>query len=211
MIEHVYDQAHLEALPDGTIISWLRIPGDPTSAAVAFVRVEVEDLGPCGPFDTSGNDCGTERTTWISPGGWDPQTPESAGITYPAQVVSYSLGLPPVMPLMPEPPEMPMLSGVLDHGGTWPREAALAAAAQVYQGQGMDRSSYAGIGALVKELAHDFELWLDRPTPQPAEPITAVDGKGERVPVGTCCCGTHRQLVCMPCSQGDHFQCLERR
>lgn len=35
------DAAHLRTLPDGTIISWLRVPGDRTSEAVAFVRREV--------------------------------------------------------------------------------------------------------------------------------------------------------------------------
>lgn len=70
------DAAHLRTLPDGTIISWLRIIGDPTSEAVAFVRREVTNESGFPTVDV-----------WISPGGWDPQTIESAGVTFPAHVV----------------------------------------------------------------------------------------------------------------------------
>lgn len=66
------DAAHLRTLPDGTIISWLRVPGDRTSSeAVAFVRREVSNGSGFPQVDV-----------WISPGGWDPQTIESAGCRF---------------------------------------------------------------------------------------------------------------------------------
>lgn len=154
----IQDEAHLRTLPDGTIISWLRIPSDRTSEAVAFVRREVEDLGPCGPYDASGVDCGQRVTVWISPGGWDPQTPQSAGVTYPAQVVRFG-------EFNPEHylgAELPMLgetlaSGVLDHGGTWAREKALECATRAWAGMSAVRDRN---GAIV-ETAKVFEQYLD--------------------------------------------------
>lgn len=105
------DEAHLRTLPDGTIISWLRIIGDNTSEAVAFVRREVTNESGFPTVDV-----------WISPGGWDPQTIESAGVTFPAHVVrlgefnpEHYLGA--EIPLLTET----LASGVLDSGGTWAR------------------------------------------------------------------------------------------
>lgn len=43
----------VSALPDGSVISWLRVPGDPSSAAVAFVRRQADEVwlscACCGP------------------------------------------------------------------------------------------------------------------------------------------------------------------
>lgn len=64
----------LSILPDGSIISWLRVPGDPSSRAVAFLN---RDIDP----DTG------EVVHWVSPGGWSPMTPDQAGINYPVQIV----------------------------------------------------------------------------------------------------------------------------
>ncbi|WAB09559.1 hypothetical protein SEA_WOOPER_56 [Gordonia phage Wooper] len=58
----------IKALPDGSLISWLRVPGDESSEAAAFVRHEGDD-------------------TWLSPGGWDP-LPISA-VDLPAQIVRF--------------------------------------------------------------------------------------------------------------------------
>lgn len=41
----VSSRTGLTNVPDGTLITWLRIPGDPTSEAVAFVRHEDESFG----------------------------------------------------------------------------------------------------------------------------------------------------------------------
>lgn len=48
----------LISLPDGTLVVWQRIAGDPTSMAVAFLHYERDDSGGV--------------TYWLSPGGWDP-------------------------------------------------------------------------------------------------------------------------------------------
>lgn len=64
----------LSVLPDGTIISWLRIPGDPTSRAIAFLRRDVDP--------ETGDDL-----HWISPGGWEPMSPAQAAVTYPVTII----------------------------------------------------------------------------------------------------------------------------
>lgn len=64
----------LSVLPDGTIISWLRIPGDPTSRAIAFLRRDVDP--------ETGDDL-----HWITPGGWEPMSPAQAAMTYPVSIV----------------------------------------------------------------------------------------------------------------------------
>lgn len=63
----------VEALPDGTIISWLRLPHDPTSEAVAFVRRE--------------RDPAEGVSVWISPGGWQPHSVDSVGLTFPVRII----------------------------------------------------------------------------------------------------------------------------
>jgi len=167
MIE-VTDQAHLEALPDGSIISWLRIPGDETSRAIAFVRAELRPM----PHDAEHD----ERVVWISPGGYSPQTPESAGVTYPAQVIIFGHFRPedypsgteiPVPQLSPpgllcstDRAETEFLSRALVSGGTWAREAALAAAAHLWSGQTIRAHADTVIAT-----AEKFEKWLERPAP----------------------------------------------
>ena len=142
------DAAHLRTLPDGTIISWLRVPGDRTSEAVAFVRREVSNESGFPQVDV-----------WISPGGWDPQTIESAGVSFPAHVVQFGefnlehyLGA--ELPLLSET----LASGVLDHGGTWAREKALECSTRYFANGRADASAILG-------LAEQFEAWLDRDEP----------------------------------------------
>lgn len=62
------DYDSIKSLPDGSLISWLRVAGDESSEAAAFVRHEGED-------------------TWLSPGGWDP-LPISA-VDLPAQIIRF--------------------------------------------------------------------------------------------------------------------------
>lgn len=58
----------LAALPDGSIVRWLRIEGDQTSEAVGILHRQ-------------------DGETWVSPGGWDPMTINV--ITAPATVIRY--------------------------------------------------------------------------------------------------------------------------
>lgn len=171
MIE-VTDQAHLEALPDGTIISWLRILGDETSRAVAFVRVERDAAQD-----------GTDQTVmWISPGGWQPMTPDEAGITYPVEVVRF--GEYPSQHLdQPEKVEAldGMLSGELVSGGTYPRDEALRAAARVFQGCGQDGLRYDDLRDTVTDMAEGFERWLDRLAPLP-DHLKATEEDDDQAP-----------------------------
>jgi hypothetical protein len=152
----VPDAAHLRTLPDGTIISWRRIPGDPTSEAVAFVRREIEAVSPEDgrPFHV---------TVWISPGGWDPQTIEGAGVTFPCQVVRWGEFTPEAVPSNELPLLTETISGCL-HGGTWSREKALDASARVHAGQMAGRLGMSG-HADVLATAEVFEAWLDREVP----------------------------------------------
>lgn len=175
MTLQVTDQAHLEALPDGTIITWLRIPGDETSRAVAFVRAEVEyDDGSNGPTPHGG----AVRTVWISPGGYSPQTPESAGVTYPAQVVWVGEFRPDDYPANYEYPQLTapeLLCETLTSGGTWAREKALDAAARFMQGCGDVNGPDEVIDA-----ADRFTAWLDRPFEADPEVDNAViDAAGD--------------------------------
>lgn len=157
------DQAALEALPDGTTITWERIPGDSTSRAVAFVHTDVDPDAPTRD---------TARVTWVSPGGWDPKSPEDAGVTYPAHVVVYGDltewlfdGGAPIATaegFMPDPPLFTALEATaypLISGGTWPRESALAAAARVFGGKGTNRTA----ADTVLAVADQFVAWLERP------------------------------------------------
>jgi hypothetical protein len=153
----IRDEGHLRTLPDGTIISWLRIPGDVTSEAVAFVRREVTTESGFPQVDV-----------WISPGGWDPQTIQSAGVTFPCQVVRFGeyraehyLG----SELLPFAETL--ASGVLDHGGTWAREKALECAARVNTGRG-------GPAAITLALASEFEDYLDPDEPEAGTEIVQV-------------------------------------
>ncbi|AEJ94622.1 hypothetical protein FDI63_gp055 [Mycobacterium phage ChrisnMich] len=151
------DAAHLRTLPDGTIISWLRVPGDRTSEAVAFVRREVSNESGFPQVDV-----------WISPGGWDPQTIESAGVSFPAHVVRFGefnpehyLGA--ELPLLSET----LASGVLDHGGTWAREKALECASRVNTGRG-------GPAAITLAMASEFQDYLEADDEEPGTEIVQV-------------------------------------
>lgn len=164
---HVDTQAQLEALPDGTIISWLRIPGDETSRALAFVRVEVV-TDQSFAYDVG------ERIVWISPGGWAPQTPESAEITYPVEVIRLGEFRPEGLVAeqmraeyftamanavdVPPPATFDLL-----HGGTWARETALKAAVRVFQGLGLTPGyTTEEFAALVTSTSEVFEAHLNR-------------------------------------------------
>jgi hypothetical protein len=153
----VNSAAELEQLPDGTIITWLRIPGDRTSEAVAFVRAEYESMGP--------GVRGLQRVTWISPGGWDPKSVEDAGVTFPCVAFTDPS---PYAEAEAQVETFPVITG-----GTWPREAALEAAAQVYQGTGMDGLMTDDLAGNITQLADRLVTWLaDEPVidlPNPKE------------------------------------------
>lgn len=168
MIE-VNDQDHLERLPDGTIITWLRIPGDETSRAVAFVRAETICVPPKDgrPFD---------RVVWISPGGWAPMTIDDAGITYPVTVVALGdtpYDWRPAEPHFDVRPELPTFEvpqfGELMTGGTYPRDHALECAARVAAGDAVN-DRLAARPEDVLSMADKFVEWLqhepDRPEPE---------------------------------------------
>lgn len=168
MSGQIRDEAHLNTVPDGTIISWQRIPGDPTSEAVAFVRREMssEHHTAC-----KFNECLCDgAVVWISPGGWQPMPPDEAGVTYPATVVRWGaftaehyLG-----------GELATLGETLvacEHGGTWAREKALEAAVILYAGCPEKFSL---------DTAEHFEHWLDRDVqPPPPEPECAAPTLGD--------------------------------
>lgn len=143
-------------LPDGTLITWLRIPGDLTSRAIAFVHVE---RGEVYDSAASPDDC----VVWVSPGGWDPMGPADAGINYPAHVVVlgdlqyfldclYGTATPSFV--VPEPIKIDELLS----GGVWAREKALEAASRVFSGTGHEHSSMA-----ITHLADTFTAWLTGP------------------------------------------------
>lgn len=158
MPAEITDQAHLEKLPDGTIISWRRIPGDPTSQAVAFIHHEVQ--GKPGVMGSVSNPDALETVTWISPGGWQPMTICEAGITYPVTVIrpggtdtrstewpggdSELSGFVPMMESMT--------------GGTWAREKALEYATQWTLSEANTLQNV----TMVLAIAEQFEAWLDR-------------------------------------------------
>ncbi|AYP70044.1 hypothetical protein I5G62_gp58 [Mycobacterium phage CRB2] len=160
----IRDARHLETLPDGTIISWQRIAGDPTSEAVAFIRREIED---------------GHAVVWVSPGGWSPHTIEEAGVTFPAQVVR--LGT--FNPDHYLPAELPILGEALAEvsGGTWGREKALECAARLFAGTApvpFDRGGKVKVDVSEREFdkwlrqcvlraAENFENWLDREEADP--------------------------------------------
>ncbi|AYB70599.1 hypothetical protein SEA_SERENDIPITOUS_58 [Mycobacterium phage Serendipitous] len=158
----VASAAELETVPDGTVISWLRIPGDHTSEAVAFVRQEIEQR-PCAwsPADGRPINFAETRVTWISPGGWDPMSVEEAGVTFPATVIRWG-----EVSASEQPPGIDHLfSGVLDHGGTWSRETALKAAVELFRGDTLyvlPRNGGGPVLGPVLQVAEDFQAWLDR-------------------------------------------------
>lgn len=172
----VRDAAHLAALPDGSIITWLRIPGDETSEAIAFVHVEMEQ---CTDLDgrplAFGNEApgelpGMMRVVWISPGGWQPMTIEDAGVNYPVHVLRWGEGTDDDYQAKvdqiqsrwawPEPPPLlPMLDGL--HGGTWAREKALECASRFWAGQAVGATGWVDHEQICT-TAERFETWLDR-------------------------------------------------
>lgn len=118
--------SELERVPDGTVISWLRIPGDSTSEAVAFVRREVET-----DHDDETETPVTREVVWISPGGWAPHTIESAGVTFPATVIRWG------EVTVSEAPADALQSYVLDSGGQYARASALDAAVRLFGGDSL--------------------------------------------------------------------------
>jgi hypothetical protein len=186
----IRDAAHLHVVPDGTIITWLRIPGDQTSEAVAFVRREVENLGPCGPYDVSGVECGQKVTVWISPGGWDPQTIESAGVNFPCQVIRWG----DVSAEQLIGSEIPALVETLESGGAWNRGQALECAVRLFADNELYVLPRNGEGpqlGVVLDTAERFEQWLERDTladalntvinaPSPFDPVPQYDAVTQR-------------------------------
>lgn len=212
MIELLDTREQVEALPDGTIISWLRIPGDETSRAVAFVRVEHPDcdvLGACTDQRCPG------PTVWISPGGWQPLSIEDAQLTYPVQVVTKNLrehvNLSKI-PVYAVPDPWPSVTG-----GTWNRDKALDAAARLYVGHGMT----GGVDNEVLETAEYFLKWLNHDPEAdevqhqldvalglaPEEPKTTAVYRPEPGEAHLCCCSLGAPLVCGECGRGDHGKC----
>lgn len=151
------DQAAIEALPDGTTITWERIPGDATSRAIAFVHRGVD---PDSEMDADGY---RDMVTWISPGGWDPKSPEDAGINYPVHVVVYGDltewlfdgGAPTAQSFMPDPP--PLEFGTLLSGGTYPRDEALRNAVALVAREYRREDD---VEAAVLPIADVFAAWL---------------------------------------------------
>lgn len=165
----IQDAQHLHVVPDGTIISWYRIPGDATSEAVAFVRREVE-------YDEPTPHGGPAVTVWVSPGGWDPHTIEDAGVNFPATVIRW--GDVSVEALVGA--EVPMLTETLCHGGTWSREKALECAVTLYAG-----ALQGGSGIQLAEVMKDarrFEVWLDRDPEVNEDPLFDRPMPGESSP-----------------------------
>lgn len=172
MIE-VNTEAELEALPDGTIIRWLRIPGDSTSEAVAFVRQQIE-----ADHDIDNRQVRVDTVTWISPGGWQPMTVEDAGITYPVEVVRFGETSTLAERVAAVPPQIwPADNLEALTGGTWAREKALDAAARVHQQAGYAGHTVKFLGDKITDLAEVFEAWLDRD----AEPEDSMSEQGELV------------------------------
>ena len=122
-------EGDLYALADGTLITWLRIPSDPTSHAIAFVNIEHID-DPDAPEPT---------VLWISPGGWMPMTPTGADVTYPCVALGTLQEIVDGQHMLDQmvndvrPVTLPEVR-TLDVGGSWPslRVEALKAAAQVW-------------------------------------------------------------------------------
>lgn len=162
----VYDQAHLETLPDGTIITWLRIPGDDTSEAVAFVRRETDPV----------QNGGIDHVVWITPGGWQPMSPEEAGINYPCRVIRFG----DFNPEHYSGAELPLLGETLAecaHGGTWSREKALESATSIFCVALALRTPKLSLADLFAD-AEAIEAWLDRDKPEPAFNYSTVDPDG---------------------------------
>jgi len=160
----IYAYIGLYDLADGTVITWERIPGDPTSRAVAILNIEVEHGDHCLDADVS--DCACQRVLWISPGGWQPMTLDDAKLTYPLWALGTLDQLtaqgPPPMTQLGEVP-VTMLSGEVMSigGGTYPRDKALECAVLLYQGRPEQFSL---------DTAVHFEEWLTRETGVPATP-----------------------------------------
>lgn len=146
----IHDEAHLRVLPDGTIIRWERIPGDRTSEAVAFVRREM----PIHDTDCLDDRCRCTPVVWISPGGWAPQTPASAGVTYPATVVHWGE----VGREAYTGAELPTVVETLAHGGTWAREKALECAVAL---TAREYTCNDDVEVAVLPIAEVFARWLD--------------------------------------------------
>lgn len=148
----ITDAHHLAVVPDGTIVSWFRIPGDRTSEAVAFIRREVD-------HDTPTAHGGPTVTVWVSPGGWEPQSIESAGVTFPAHVVRWGE----VDATAYAGAELPAVVETLAVGGTWGRDTALAAASRVCAGHidpNLAGDVVAELADTVLDVAARFLAWL---------------------------------------------------
>jgi hypothetical protein len=150
----IHNAEVLKRVPDGTIISWLRVPGDRTSAAVAFVRRQI-DYADGDPAN------GLTTVTWISPGNSDDYPAvEDAGINYPAEVVRWGDVAPPLdpMPAWPEPSALSPLLPMIGGGVSSARQIALECAAR-YSGPSIPPFDSDSVLA----VAEEFEKWLDRP------------------------------------------------
>ena len=181
---YIHDEHHLVVVPDGTVISWLRIPGDRTSEAVAFVRREVD-------YDTPTVHGGPHATVWISPGGWDPMTIEQAGVNFPAHVIRWG----DVSQTLITAAEAPALVETLESGGTYLRASALDAAAQVAAGNAVNSREWVdpeGVLAdadkylewmqrdpLAEALNEGVKTWVELPDPEDPAVVAQADAAVE--------------------------------
>lgn len=178
-------------VPDGTIIRWLRIPGDETSEVVAFVRHETENVPRSEHLGDSSRM--SRDVMWISPGGWQAMTLEDAGVTYPAEVLRWGsaasvadarakfdqIQADQKFSAWPEHPEaFCSTPGMINldtlTGGTWARETALNAAAVVMAGEASNASNWIN-AKQVTDMAEAFEEWLDHEPDPPTVKPEALD------------------------------------
>lgn len=174
--DQIIDPAELAELPDGTLLRWRAVPNDPTSVAVAFLRRT--------DYERDGDQGGTTLSSlWISPGnGWEPESVTT--LQFPVDVIlrpipgldasrldgaldpfdnSIATDIPnTAVPVgeWPEAPQLPLMAApqfeTLLAGGTYPRDVALQAAAQVMAGRHGTLAA-----ATVLAVAEEFAAWLD--------------------------------------------------
>lgn len=153
MIKQLNGHGDLFALADGELITWCRIDGDETSRCIAFFRREYDDDMPKGV------------ALWLSPGGWEPMSPDVAGIKYPAialgtfdEIVTTAHGMQVLVDDV-QPYTLPTVH-TLDVGGSWPslRVEALKAATVAWQGMSAIRNR----DETMLNTADEFLAWLER-------------------------------------------------
>lgn len=138
------------ALPDGTIITWLPVMDDPTSEAVAFFRKLGSDA------TTGAKAIGPE--TWLSPGnGWEPESLDV--LRFPVKVIA--LGEVRPGDFVPDiVSEAEFASDQLTIGPS-DRVTALNAAARIWAGEAHNMGGFVQADQ-VTAMAEAFIGWLSR-------------------------------------------------